>query len=122
MINKVFNSFDAAVADIPDGACIATDSWGIPACAQNLIAALKRKGTKNLTLVIHNFIPIVLGEAETCFPSAILPQLKKLITPVVGIQQLGAGAFVKESIEKGLEVELSTHGTLAARLYAGAAK
>jgi 3-oxoacid CoA-transferase subunit A len=48
--------------------------------------------------------------------------LKRLITPVVGIQQLGAGAFVKEYIEKGLEVELSTHGTMASRLYAGAAR
>ncbi len=110
------------MADIPDGATIAIESWGIPACAQNLVAAVKRKGIKDITLVTHNFIPIVLGEDETCFTSALLPQLKKLITPVVGIQQLGAGAFVKEYIEKGLEVELSTHGTMAARLYAGAAR
>ncbi len=122
MLNKVLSSFDEAVADIPDGATIGVESWGIPACAQNLVAAVKKKGIKDLTLVTHNFIPIVLGEDETCFPSAILPQLKKLITPVVGIQQLGAGAFVKEYIEKGLEVELSTHGTIAARLYAGAAR
>jgi 3-oxoacid CoA-transferase len=121
-VNKVFNSFDEAIADIPDGATIGVESWGIPACAQNLVAAVKKKGIKNLTLVTHNFVPIVLGEDETCFPAAILPQLKKLITPVVGIQQLGAGAFVKEYIEKGLEVELSTHGTMAARLYAGAAR
>jgi 3-oxoacid CoA-transferase len=122
MVNKVFNSFDEAIADIPDGATIGVESWGIPACAQNLVAAVKKKGIKNLTLVTHNFVPIVLGEDETCFPAAILHQLKKLITPVVGIQQLGAGAFVKEYIEKGLEVELSTHGTMAARLYAGAAR
>jgi 3-oxoacid CoA-transferase len=122
MLNKVLKSFDEAVADIPDGATIATESWGIPAAAQNLVAAVKRKGVKDITLVTHNFVPIVLGEDETCFPSALLPQLKKLITAVVGIQQLGAGAFVKEYIEKGLEVELSTHGTMAARLYAGAAR
>jgi len=122
MPKKIFRSFDEAVADIPDGATISVESWGIPACAQNLVAAVKKKGIKDITLVTHNFIPIVLGEDETCFPSAILPQLKKLITPVVGIQQLGAGAFVKEYIEKGLEVELSTHGTMAARLYAGAAR
>jgi 3-oxoacid CoA-transferase len=118
----VLKSFDEAVADIPDGATISVESWGIPACAQNLVAAVKKKGLKDLTLVTHNFIPIVLGEDETCFPSALLPQLKKLITPVVGIQQLGAGAFVKECVGKGLEVELSTHGTMAARLYAGAAR
>jgi len=122
MVNKVFKNFDAAVADIPDGATIAVESWGIPACAQNLVYAVKKKDIRDITLVTHNFVPIVLGEDETCFPAAILPQLKKLITPVVGIQQLGAGAFVKEYIEKGLEVELSTHGTMAARLYAGAAR
>jgi 3-oxoacid CoA-transferase len=40
---------------------------------------------------------------------------------VVGYQQLGAGAFVKEYVDGGLKVELTTHGTLASRLYAGAA-
>ena len=44
MRNKVFKSFDKAVADIPNGAVIAMDSWAISATAQNLIAALKRKG------------------------------------------------------------------------------
>jgi 3-oxoacid CoA-transferase len=39
----------------------------------------------------------------------------------VGVRQLGAGEFVKEYVEKGLEVELTSHGTLASRLYAGAA-
>jgi len=34
--------------------------------------------------------------------TALLPQLKRLITPVVGLQQLGAAAFVKEYVEKGL--------------------
>lgn len=122
MLNKVFKSFDAAVADIPDGATIAIESWGIATTPHNLVAALKRKGAKNLTVITHNFIPAILGEESVCFPSALLPQIKKLITPVVGIQQLGAGAFVKEYMEKGLEVELSSHGTMASRLYAGAAR
>ena len=122
MLNKVFKSFDAAVADIPDGATIAIESWGIATTAHNLVAALKRKGTKDLTVITHNFIPAVLGEDQVCFPSTLLPQIKKLITPVVGIQQLGAGAFVKEYMEKGMEVELSSHGTMASRLYAGAAR
>jgi len=121
MLNKVFASFDEAVADIPDGASIGMDSWGIAVTPHNLVAALKRKGAKDLTITTHNFIPAVLSEEDVCFPSTLLPQIKRLITPVVGIQQLGAGAFVKEYIEKGLEVELSSHGTLASRLYAGAA-
>lgn len=121
MKNKVFASFDEAVADIPNGASIAIESWGAPGTAQNLVAALRRKGVKGLTLITHNFIPTLFSEEEALFSSALLPQLKRLITAVVGIPQLGAGAFVKEYVEKGLEVELTSHGVLASRLYAGAA-
>jgi len=119
--NKVFAGFDEAVADIPDGSSIAIESWGVPGTAQNLIAALRRKGVKGLTLITHNFIPSIFSEEEALLPVALLPQMKKLIAAVVGIPQLGAGAFVKEYVEKGLEVELTSHGTLASRLYAGAA-
>jgi 3-oxoacid CoA-transferase A subunit len=121
MINKVFTSFDTAIADIPDGASIAMDSWGIPATAQNLIAALKRKGAKDLTVITHNFIPMVWKEEDAALAAVLLPQIKKLITAIVGIMRLGAGAFVKEYVDKGLEIELMGHGTLASRLYAGAA-
>ena len=121
MINKVLASFDEAVADIPDGASIAMDSWGIPATAQNLIAALKRNGAKDLTIISHNFIPMVWEEEDASLAAVLLPQMKKLITAIVGIMRLGAGAFVKEYVERGLEIELMGHGTLASRLYAGAA-
>ncbi len=122
MKNKVFSSFDEAVADISDGASIVTECWGLTGMSQNLIAAVKEKGVKDLTLITHNFIPLVFfGEGEIANLTILLPQLKKLITPVVGLQYLGAGAFVQEYVEKGLEVELTSHGTLASRLYAGAA-
>ncbi len=121
MLNKVFDSFDEAVADIPDGASICMESWGIAAVPNNLIAALKRKGTKDLTIITACFVPQVMPEQAFNFPAMLLPQMKKLIAGVVGIQRLGAGAFVKEYVEKGLELELTSHGMLANRLYAGAA-
>jgi 3-oxoacid CoA-transferase len=122
MLDKVFNSFDDAVADILDGAAIVMMCWGVSATPQNLIAATKRKGAKDLTIITHNFVPLPLGsEDEVTMPPVLLPQMKKLIAAVVGFQQLGAGAFVKEYVARGLEVELTTHGTLASRLYAGAA-
>ncbi len=121
MINKIFNTFDEAVADIPDGAVIAVECWGYPATAHNLIAAIKRKGTKDLTIITHCFIPQVFSDEYAMLPAALLPQMKKLISPIVGIMRLGAGGFVKEYVEKGMEVEVMGHGTLAARLYAGAA-
>ncbi|MFO7965816.1 MAG: CoA transferase subunit A [Desulfobacterales bacterium] len=122
MQHKIFDGFDAAVADIEDGASIVVECWGTTALSQNLIAAIKRKGVKDLTLITHNFIPMVFfSEDEVVNLTHLLPQLKKIITPVVGLQHLGAGAFVKEYVDKGLEVELTSHGTLASRLYAGAA-
>ncbi len=121
MINKVFASFDEAVSDIPDGASIAIECWGYPATPQNLIAALKRKGTKDLTAITHTFIPMVWPEEDAVLPALLLPQMKKLITSIAGIMNLGAGAFLQEYIDKGLEVEIVGHGTLASRLYAGAA-
>lgn len=121
MINKVFENFDVAIEDIPDGASIAIECWGYPATAHNLIAALKRKGTKDLTVITHTFIPQVFSEELAALPSLLLPQMKKLISPIVGIMRLGAGGFIRDYVEKGMEVEVMGHGTLAARLYAGAA-
>jgi 3-oxoacid CoA-transferase subunit A len=121
MLNKVFASFDEAVADIPDGAVIAAECWGYPATSHNLIAALKRKGTRDLTVITHSFIPQVFSEELAALPAVLLPQMKKLISPIVGIMRLGAGGFLREYVEKGLEIEVMGHGTLAARLYAGAA-
>jgi 3-oxoacid CoA-transferase subunit A len=121
MINKVFDSFDEIISDIPDGATIAIECWGYPATPHNLIAALKRKGTRDLTIITHTFIPQVFSAELAALPSVLLPQLTKLISPIVGIMRLGAGDFVRPYVEKGLEVEVMGHGTLAARLYAGAA-
>jgi len=121
MINKVFSTFDEAVADIPDGAVIAIECWGYPATPQNLIAALKRKGSKDLTVITHTFIPMVWPEEDAVLPSLLLPQMKKLITAIAGIMNLGAGAFLQEYVDKGMEVEIVPHGTLAMRLHAGAA-
>lgn len=119
MLNKVLSSFDEAVADIPDGASIAIDTWGVAGTPQNLIDAIKRKGIKDLTIITHVFVPQLLE--ELCFPALLLPQMKKLITAVVGFAALGAGTFVEEYVRNGLEVEITSHGTLASRLYAGAA-
>ena len=50
MKNKICDSFDAAIADIFDGAIIA-DSWfGTQCLAMNLWEALTRKDVKNLTI------------------------------------------------------------------------
>jgi 3-oxoacid CoA-transferase subunit A len=52
MKNKVFPTFVEAVDDIPDGATIMVHSFSGPGgIAQNLIAALREHGAKDLTLI-----------------------------------------------------------------------
>lgn len=57
MLNKIFTSLDESVADVPDGASICMESWGIAAVATNLIAAIRRKGTKDLAIISACFVP-----------------------------------------------------------------
>ena len=49
MKNNVYESFDQAVADIPDGSTIMFPGFGGVGAPQNLIAALHRLGAKQLT-------------------------------------------------------------------------
>ena len=51
MLSKVFPSFDAAVADVPDGASIMFSGFAAPGTPQNLIAALLRQGARNLVAI-----------------------------------------------------------------------
>ena len=50
-MNKVFNSFDEAVSDIPDNSTLMIDGFAGPGgTSQNLIGALCNLGAKNLTI------------------------------------------------------------------------
>jgi 3-oxoacid CoA-transferase subunit A len=53
MDKRVANA-DEAIAHIRDGTTILLGGFGLCGIPENLIAALHRKGTKNLTLVSNN--------------------------------------------------------------------
>jgi 3-oxoacid CoA-transferase subunit A len=53
-MNKVMDSADAAVADIPDGATIMMGGFGLSGIPEQLIAALGRRGTRDLTIISNN--------------------------------------------------------------------
>jgi 3-oxoacid CoA-transferase subunit A len=53
MDKRVANA-DTAISRIQDGATILLGGFGLCGIPENLIAALRRKGTKNLTLVSNN--------------------------------------------------------------------
>jgi len=122
MPNKVFANFDEAVADIPDGASICIDSWAVAGTPHNLVAALRRRGVKDLTVITSAMVPQIFPEEAFNFVALLLPQMKKVITTTVGIARLGGGAFIEQYVERGLEIEVTGFGNFSARLYAGAAR
>ena len=110
-MNKVVASADEAVADIPDGAVIMSGGFGLCGNPENLIAALHRKGTKNLTVISNN-----CGTTE--YGLGILlqsKQVKKMVSSYVGENK----EFERQLLAGELEVELSPQGTLAERIRAG---
>ncbi len=104
---------DAAVARIGDGARILLGGFGLCGIPENLIAALRRKGSKNLTLVSNN-----AGIDD--FGIGILlqgKQVKKMIASYVGENKV----FEQMALTKQIDVELNPQGTLAERIRAGGA-
>ena len=80
MKNKVFPSFEKAVADIVDGATVMLHSFSGPGgIAQNLIVALKKQGAKELTLIGCN-----LGQISGV---GILEHLKDTSRELPGVSQ-----------------------------------
>ncbi|MGH9712343.1 MAG: CoA transferase subunit A [Candidatus Acidiferrales bacterium] len=112
MDKRVANA-DAAIAAIQDGATILLGGFGLCGIPENLIAALRRKGAKNLTLVSNNagiddFGIGVLLQSK---------QVKKMIASYVGENK----TFEQLALKKEIEVELNPQGTLAERIRAAGA-
>jgi 3-oxoacid CoA-transferase subunit A len=112
-MNKVLAGADAAVALIPDGASILMGGFGLCGIPENLIAALYRRGTKNLTVISNN-----AGVDD--FGIGILlrsRQVTKMIATYVGENK----EFERQFLAGELEVELVPQGTFAERIRAGGA-
>jgi 3-oxoacid CoA-transferase subunit A len=112
-MNKVQASADAAVADIPDGATIMSSGFGLCGNPENLIAALRRKNVRNLTIVANN-----CGTTDKGLGVLLANgQVKKMVSSYVGENKI----FEKQFLDGSLEVEFNPQGTLAERIRAGGA-
>jgi 3-oxoacid CoA-transferase subunit A len=112
MDKRVANA-DAAIARINDGATILLGGFGLCGIPENLIAALRKKGAKNLTLVSNN-----AGVDD--FGIGLLlqsKQVRKMIASYVGENK----TFEQLAMTKEIEVELNPQGTLAERIRCGGA-
>ena len=112
-MDKRIASADVAIEKIHDGATILMGGFGLCGIPENLIAAVRRKGTKDLTIVSNN------AGVDDFGISVLLQQrqVKKMISTYVGENKL----FEKLVLSGELQVELNPQGTFSERLRAGGA-
>jgi len=112
-MDKRVPSADAAIASLRDGATILMGGFGLCGIPENLIAAVRRKGVKGLTVVSNN------AGVDNAGAGLLLEtrQVKKMISTYVGENKL----FEQLVLSGQLEVELNPQGTFAERIRAGGA-
>jgi len=109
-MNKVVANADEAIKDIGSGATLMLGGFGLCGIPENCIAALVRKGIKDLTCISNNAgvddfgIGLMLQQR----------QVKKMIASYVGEN----AEFERQLLSGELEVELIPQGTLATRCMA----
>jgi 3-oxoacid CoA-transferase subunit A len=112
-MNKVVSSSDEAVRDIPDGATLMVGGFGLCGIPENLIRALVRKGTKNLTTISNNVGVDGFGMGLLLAAG----QIHRHIGTYVGENKL----LEQMVIEKTIDLELVPQGTFSERIRAGGA-
>ncbi|OUL56799.1 CoA transferase subunit A [Pseudoalteromonas ulvae] len=111
--DKVVTSYEQAMHGLKDGDTVIAGGFGLCGIPEGLIAEIKRKQTKDLTVVSNN-----CGVDD--FGLGVLlqdKQIKKMIASYVGENAL----FEQQLLSGELEVELTPQGTLAEKMRAGGA-
>lgn len=107
-MQKVVLNADEAIKDIGDGSTIMLGGFGLCGIPENCIAALVRKGVKDLTCISNN-----AGVDD--FGLGLLlktRQIKKMMSSYVGEN----AEFERQLLSGELEVDLIPQGTLATRI------
>src|ERR1044071_5516596 len=112
-MNKVLAGASEAVARIPDGATIMMGGFGLCGIPENLIKALHRRGTRDLTVVSNN------AGVDTFGIGLLLRarQVRKMISTYVGENK----EFERQFLSGEIEVELVPQGTFSERMRAAGA-
>jgi 3-oxoadipate CoA-transferase alpha subunit len=113
-------TFEEAVADIPDGATIMFPGFAGPGTPRNLIAALLAQGAKNLTGISNG-----AGGRDDSVDVGLLiqaGQMKKMIMAFTASPHPSRVTAWDEAYQSGkVEAELVAQGTLAERMRAAGA-
>ena len=120
MKNKIYETMDAAVPDIPDGVTILSPGFSGVGVPRNLLAALNRQGAKNLTGVSNNAGTI--DENVDIGTLVEAGQMKKMICAFTAATHPSqVTPFTRMYNNDEIDAELVPQGTLAERLRCAAA-
>jgi 3-oxoacid CoA-transferase subunit A len=111
-MKKVFKNAEESIFDIKDGSVLMLGGFGLCGIPENAIAALVKKGIKDLTCISNN-----AGVDE--FGLGLLlktRQIKKMMSSYVGEN----AEFERQLLANELEVDLIPQGTLATRIQMAA--
>jgi len=112
-MNKVVANADEAIADVFDGATIMVGGFGLCGIPENLIRALVRRGTKDLTTISNNVGVDGLGMGLLLSAG----QIRRHIGTYVGENKL-----LEEMVLDGrIDLQLVPQGTFSERIRAGGA-
>ncbi|HZZ61393.1 MAG TPA: CoA transferase subunit A [Roseiarcus sp.] len=113
-MNKVYSTADEALAGcVKDGMTLMAGGFGLCGVPETLIAAVRRSGAKDLTVVSNNAGVDGIGLGILLETG----QVKKMISSYVGENKIFAQLYLSGK----LELEFNPQGTLAERIRAGGA-
>jgi 3-oxoadipate CoA-transferase alpha subunit len=124
MINKVVETFEEAVKDVPDGAVIMIGNFAGPGGTPfYLIQALRKQGAKNLTIVANTAGGIGLtldyDDHRILFENK---QVRKVIASFPFSTSASRPSVAEKQILSGeVDLEIVPQGTLSERIRAGGA-
>jgi 3-oxoacid CoA-transferase subunit A len=112
-MQKVLRDADEAAALVTDGSTIMMGGFGLAGIPENLVTALQRRGTKDLTIISNN-----AGTDDSGIGLLLRArQVRKMIATYVGENK----EFERQFLQRELEVELVPQGTFSERIRAGGA-
>jgi 3-oxoacid CoA-transferase subunit A len=112
-MNKVVANADAAIRDVGDGAVIMIGGFGLCGIPENLIRALVRKGSKNLTTISNNVGVDGLGNGLLLAAGQIVRHIGTYV---------GENKLLEEMVLTGrIHLDLVPQGTFSERIRAGGA-
>ncbi len=112
-MNKVVANADEAIRDVGDGASVMIGGFGLCGIPENLIRALVRKGSKNLTTISNNVGVDGLGNGLLLAAGQIVRHIGTYV---------GENKLLEEMVLTGkIHLDLVPQGTFSERIRAGGA-